>query len=261
MLNSPVIKAVINITYILNTYIINNNIYRYNISNLATLHFVTNTYAAERLKLCPIIPDERIFHVGSSAVDAIKLYLKNPKEASLIDSRLTRNGYVLMTFHSETMSERQKNTIPEVMDEAIRTISESGTMLLITYPNNDDGSEDIIRIIEKWQDNPFVIVKKNLGANLYYVACDNALFVVGNSSSGIIEIPYFQKYTVNVGTRQSGRNAPKSVVNVPDDCDEIRRTLLQLLSTPTCNCPQENIYGDGESIGKIRSLIIDYFNE
>lgn len=231
------------------------NIYRYNISNLASIHFVTNTYAVDRLKNCPIIPNDNIYYVGSSAIDAIKTYLQNPKDASLIDERLQRGNYVLMTFHSETMAKVQKNTIPEIMDEAISTIVEKGVHLLLTYPNNDDGSNAIIRIIEKWKDNPFVVVRKNLGATLYYVACDNSLFIVGNSSSGIIEIPYFQKYVVNVGERQSGRNAPKSVINVADDCVEVHNILSKLLLDPICKYPQENIYGDGNSISKIHSIL------
>ena len=235
------------------------NIYRYNISNLSTLHFVTNVYAVERLKQSPIIPNERIHLVGSSAIDSIKAYLKEPKDASAIDERLRRGNYSLMTFHSETMADSQKNTIPEVMDEAIKTIIEHGTHLLLTYPNNDDGSEDIIKVIEKWQNNPLVVVRKNLGAAYYYVACDNAQFVVGNSSSGVIEIPYFQKYTINVGERQSGRNAPKSVINVADDCEEVRKLLTTVLSDPICKLPQENIYGDGNSISRIHTILKDFF--
>ena len=231
------------------------NIYRYNISNLATLHFVTNIFAVERLRACPIVQKENIYHVGSSAIDSIKAYLQAPKDASLIDPRLTRGNYVLMTFHSETMSESQQNTIPEVMDEAIKTIVGKNKYLLVTYPNNDDGSENIIRVIEKWQNNPFVVVRKNLGSAFYYIACDNALFVVGNSSSGVIEIPYFQKYTVNVGERQSGRNAPKSVINVPNNCRLLRDALERLLESPTCVYPQEYIYGDGNSIQKIKDTI------
>lgn len=237
------------------------NIYRYNISNLSTLHFVTNVYAVDRLQKCPIIPNERIYLVGSSAIDSIKAYLKNPQDASAIDERLSRDNYVLMTFHSETMADSQKNSIPEVMDEAIKTIVEHGTTLLLTYPNNDDGSEDIIRVIEKWQNNPLVVVRKNLGATNYYIACDNAKFIIGNSSSGVIEIPYFQKYTINVGERQSGRNAPKSVINVADDCCEIRKVLKFILADSTCKCVQENIYGDGCSITKIHKIIKDFFKQ
>lgn len=235
------------------------NIYRYNISNIATVHFVTNTFAKQRLLQCPIINGNNVFHVGSSAIDSIKEYLKQPKEASEIDERLSRGNYALMTFHSETKGVLAKNTIPEVMDTSIATILGRGVKLLITYPNNDDGSEAIIKIIEKWQDNPNVVVKKNLGSEYYYTAVDNALFVIGNSSSGIIEIPYFQKYIVNIGERQAGRNAPASVISLPDDCEQVEKALNKLLDNPVCTLPQEYIYGKGDSVKRIHETLIDKF--
>lgn len=235
------------------------NIYRYNISNIASIHFVTNTFAKERLLRCPIIDGNNVFHVGSSAIDSIKEYLKQPKEANEIDKRLSRGNYALMTFHSETKGVVAKNTIPEVMDVSIATVLESGLRLLITYPNNDDGSEAIIRVIEKWQENPAVVVRKNLGSEYYYTAVDNALFVIGNSSSGIIEIPYFQKYTVNIGERQAGRNAPASVINLPDDCCEVEKELKKLLGNPVCTLPQEFIYGHGDSVKKIHEILKEKF--
>lgn len=235
------------------------NIYRYNISNIATVHFVTNTFAKQRLLQCPIIDGNNVFHVGSSAIDSIKEYLKQPKEASEIDERLSRGNYALMTFHSETKGVLAKNTIPEVMDTSIATILGRGVKLLVTYPNNDDGSEAIIKVIEKWQDNPSVVVRKNLGSEYYYTAVDNALFVIGNSSSGIIEIPYFQKYTVNIGERQAGRNAPASVISLPDDCEQVEKALNKLLDNPVCTLPQEYIYGKGDSVKIIHETLIDKF--
>lgn len=235
------------------------NIYRYNISNIATVHFVTNTFAKQRLLQCPIIDGNNVFHVGSSAIDSIKEYLKQPKDASEIDERLSRGNYALMTFHSETKGVQAKNTIPEVMDASIATILARGVKLLITYPNNDDGSEAIIKIIEKWQDNTNVVVRKNLGSEYYYTAVDNALFVIGNSSSGIIEIPYFQKYTVNIGERQAGRNAPASIISLPDDCEQVEKALNKLLDNPICTLPQEYIYGKGDSVARIHQILIDKF--
>lgn len=237
------------------------NIYRYNISNIASIHFVTNTFAKERLLQCPIIDGNNVFHVGSSAIDAIKEYLKQPKEAEEIDERLSRENYALMTFHSETKGVKAKNAIPEVMDVSISTILEKGIKLLITYPNNDDGSDAIIKVIEKWQDNPNVVVRKNLGSEYYYTAVDNALFVIGNSSSGIIEIPYFQKYTINIGERQAGRNAPASVISLPDDCEQVMCTLNKLLDNPVCKLPQDFIYGRGDSVEQIHRILTEKFQK
>ena len=237
------------------------NIYRYNISNIAYIHFVTNTFAKQRLLQCPIIDSDNVFHVGSSAIDSIKEYLKKPKEAREIDERLSRGNYALMTFHSETKGVVSNNSIPEVMDVSIATIIESGLKLLVSYPNNDDGSAAIIKVIDKWQGNPQVIVRKNLGAEYYYTAVDNALFVIGNSSSGIIEIPYFQKYTVNIGERQAGRNAPASVISLPDDCCEVKKSLKKLLGNPICTLPQEYIYGEGDSVNKIHKILKEKFQD
>lgn len=235
------------------------NIYRYNISNIASIHFVTNTFAKQRLLQCPIIDRNKVYHVGSSAIDAIEEYLKQPRNADVIDRRLSRENYALMTFHSETKGAKTKNTIPEVMDTAITIIIERGLKLLITYPNNDDGSEDIIGVINKWKDNPNVVVRKSLGSEYYYTAVDNALFVIGNSSSGIIEIPYFQKYTINIGERQAGRKAPASVISLPDDNEQVTDALEKLLDSPICKLQQEYIYGRGDSIKQIHELLLANF--
>lgn len=235
------------------------NIYRYNISNLADIHLVTNRYAVDRLKSVPIINCNNIFLVGSSAIDSIKRYLDNPREASEIDPRLIKGNYVLMTFHSETLSKTNINSIPEIMDKCISKIIEKGYKVLVTYPNNDDGSETIVKIIKKWSNNDCVIAIKSLGANQYYVAVDNSAFVIGNSSSGIIEIPYFQKYTFNIGERQSGRNAPRSVINSPNNWNIVEKKLEELLENPLCNYAQEYIYGNGNSLDKIVKCIKNKF--
>ena len=228
------------------------NIYRYNISNLSTIHFVTNKYAYERLQQIPIIEKENIHLVGSSAVDNICEYLKSPRELTNLDPRLERNSFALMTFHSQTIGDFN---VPQAMDIAIRTIVDAGKRVLITYPNNDDGSEAILDVINSWKDNSVVIVVPNLGANNYHAAIDNCLFVIGNSSSGVIEVPYFDKFTINVGQRQSGRNAPKSVINTESDIDYLKSAILDIIAEKVSLPSQEYIYGNGNSIDKIIEVL------
>lgn len=228
------------------------NMYRYNISNLADIHFVTNIYAVDRLRQIPIIDKKKVFLVGSSAVDNIMIYLKNPKTLIDIDSRLVRNSYVLMTFHSQTIGDFN---VPKAMDIAIQTIIDKGKRVLITYPNNDDGSDAIIQTIKKWEQHPSVIVIPNLGAKNYYAAIDNSLFVIGNSSSGVIEVPYFSKFTINIGQRQSGRNAPKSVINTESDYELLKLTIQNILDHRKIIPKQEYIYGYGDSIESIVNIL------
>lgn len=236
------------------------NTYRYNISNLATIHLVTNKYAEERLKQIPIINSDKIYLVGSSAIDAIYKYLDNPKDASCIDSRLKRGNYVLMTFHSETQrSSGDGCSIPEMMDAAINYIIENGQNVLITYPNNDDGASEIISVIHRWQEHPQIIVRKNLGAQLYYVAVDNAQYIIGNSSSAIIEVPYFYKYSMDIGVRQKGRNAPATVIRVPNRIDMMIEYMKQLQDNAKLTYVQEHIYGSGNAVTKIKEVLITEF--
>ena len=228
------------------------NIYRYNISNLSTVHFVTNKYAYDRLKQIPIIENKTIHLVGSSAVENIINYLKAPCELTDLDSRLERGSFALMTYHSQTVG---TFNVPKSMDLSIRTLHVQGKRVLVTYPNNDDGAEAILDIINKWRDNENVIVIPNLGAKNYHAAIDNSLFVIGNSSSGVIEVPYFDKFTVNVGQRQSGRNAPKSVINTESDIDLLKSIISDIIDQKIKVPQQEYIYGRGNSIDKIINIL------
>lgn len=231
------------------------NIYRYNISNIASIHFVTYKYAIERLKGCPVVNNDKVFFVGSSAVDAICEYLKEPQDASLIDERLTRGNYVLMTFHSETNRRYGGCTISEMMDAAIDDLVKHEDYVLITYPNNDDGAKEILSVIERWKDNPYVVIRQNLGAHNYYIAVDNTKYVIGNSSSAIIEVPYFNKYSLDIGERQLGRNAPKSVIHVPNDKIALLNQLKALREDAVLHIPNECMYGDGHSVEKIKGIL------
>lgn len=90
-----------------------------------------------------------------------------------------------------------------------------------------------------------------MGAKNYHAAIDNCLFVIGNSSSGVIEVPYFDKFTVNVGQRQSGRNAPKSVINTESDIELLKSTICDIIDGKLSVPEQEYIYGRGQSIAEI----------
>lgn len=231
------------------------NIYRYNISNLSTIHFVTNKYAYERLQRIPIINNYKVHLVGSSAVDNIYKYLQTPRNLTDLDCRLERGSFALMTFHSQTIGDFD---VPGAMELSISTILDAGKKVLITYPNNDNGSDEILNVINNWRSNESVVIVPNLGANNYYAAIDNSLFVIGNSSSGVIEVPYFDKFTINVGLRQSGRNAPKSVINTGSDLDLLKKSIEDIILERISVPKQEYIYGTGNSIDKIIEILKSY---
>lgn len=227
------------------------NIYRYNISNLATYHFATSKGNFERLKSLPVTENENVFFTGSFAIDAIRKFQLNPRSISEIVPELEPGNFCLMTFHPATKSSED---VAEVMDTAIGKIKSYGKKILITYPNNDPGYKKILTVIEKWSKQKDIIVREHLGALGYYSALSDCIMVVGNSSSGIVEAPYFNKPVLNIGSRQEGREADEVIHTVPCNKSDVLKEIELLFSnfeSKECNC----IYGNGDSIERIFNIL------
>lgn len=234
------------------------NIYRYNISNLAGLHLTTSRTAFERLRNCPLVHDSDVHLVGSAAVDAILAFKKNPKHIREYIPDMETTHFCLMTFHPATAA---SEPIGEVMQAAIDYIVEKGVSVLITYPNNDPGSDSVLDVIETNRNRPRVVVVPSLGAEGYYSAINDCCFVIGNSSSGLMEAPYFQKPVVNVGSRQDGRDKDVGVRDVPADKSALIRALEEGFREgwPMVQCSQ--LYGDGNAVARAMDAIYTTLHE
>jgi len=137
--------------------------------------------------------------------------------------------------------------------------------LVITYPNADAGSSEIIAALERYaeQHGDKVRLIKNAGARLYFdlLACASAM--VGNSSSGIAEAPSFELPAVNIGTRQAGFERAANVLDVGYGAEEIV-SAIRRATTPEFRAGLEglrNPYGEGRSseriVGELRSMPLD----
>ena len=224
------------------------NIYRYNITNLSEIHLSTSKNNYNRLLQCPLTDSARVFFTGSTAIDAILDFKKNKMKIKVIDS----NYYALMTFHPVTAKEER---IDEIMDIAIREILKHKCEILITYPNNDTGYEKIIKVINKWENHEKIFTHKSLGTYNYYNAIERCLFGIGNSSSGVVEFPYFNKISMNIGSRQDGRDKDSSVIDIVARKKRIIEALddgfKNSWDAQKCN----NLYGNGDAIKKTIKII------
>jgi UDP-hydrolysing UDP-N-acetyl-D-glucosamine 2-epimerase len=224
------------------------NIYRYNISNLSDVILATSKGSYERLLGIPVLDEKELVFTGSLAIDAIKQFQDSPKHIADFVPDLRPGAFALMTFHPVTRSEED---IAQAMDDSLTAITSTGTTVLVTYPNNDPGYQSILEVIEKWRSHDKVVIRKNLGAQGYYAALNACIFVIGNSSSGLMEAPYFHKQVINIGSRQEGREHDGSVTNT--DCkpkyikEAIDQGFEQGWSETTC----DEIYGDGRALERI----------
>lgn len=224
------------------------NIYRYNISNLASIHIATSKQNYDRLLQVPIIDSARVVFAGSLAIDSIVEFLKNPKPIESTIPELKGTPFCVMTFHPVTA---KTENIAAVLDSSIQEIINQGTHVLLTYPNNDPGYKEILNRINQWRNHPNVIVVENLGAEAYYSALYSCQFVIGNSSSGIVEAPYFHKQVINIGTRQEGREADNSITTIEADKEKVIKGINLGFSEGWVAMPNTNIYGDGKALDKI----------
>jgi UDP-hydrolysing UDP-N-acetyl-D-glucosamine 2-epimerase len=229
------------------------NVYRFNISFLASIHLTDSQKHYERLLVIEGLNKEHIYLTGSMAVDAINEFKKNAVSIKEKFKNLNTNSFALMTFHSTTQI---TESIAEIMDASIKKIINLGYDVLITYPNNDDGHESIIKTIDQWRNHKKVFISTSLGANYYYAALNECTFVVGNSSSALIEAPYFNSPVLNIGNRQEGRAKDEGIIDIPAKVESVVSILekgnIQGWPRTVCN----EIYGNGNSIAKRKSAIL-----
>jgi GDP/UDP-N,N'-diacetylbacillosamine 2-epimerase (hydrolysing) len=188
---------------------------------MSSLHFV----AAEEYKkrLIQLGENPKNIHIaGGLGVDSIKKHkllnkheLENELDIKFLDKSL------LVTFHPVTLDIESSEFQFKELLSALSNLKD--TTLIFTMPNADTGGRKLISMVEE-----FIIENKNakaftsLGQLLYFSCIQNTDGVIGNSSSGIIEVPSFQKATINIGDRQLGRLQAESIIN----CKPMKKDII-----------------------------------
>lgn len=196
------------------------NIYRHQITLASNLHFpATDEFAKRIVELTG--SEENIYSVGSLSIEDISK-LPIPSEEVFRNAYNIPEDFILLTFHPETvLPEKNKSSALEMLN-ALTKIAED-TLLVITMPNADtNGSifrNTLFQLKESCPDN--VVLIENFGKLNYFAAMRYSKFLIGNTSSGIIEAASFGKYVINVGNRQAGRAQSENVINVPFVSDQI----------------------------------------
>lgn len=205
---------------------------RHAMTKLAHLHFTTNEDASSRVAR---LGEEgwRIFNVGLPALDGIYDHdYPGPVEVRQKLSLDPDRPVIVFTQHSVTTEYQQATAQIAPSLEALVTVAERhGSQIVVTYPNDDAGSAEIIQAIEALaaRNLPGFQFHKSLGRRLYHGVLNIASACVGNSSSGIKETPVFGCPTVNIGTRQRGRLRAENVLDVGYSAAEIISALERCL--------------------------------
>ena len=204
--------------------------FRHSITKMSHIHFAaTNEYANRIIQLGE--DPNRVFNVGGPGIENIKklnLLSKEEFEKS-IDFRLAKKN-ILITFHPVTL---ENSSAREQFDEILKTLDElEETNLIFTKANSDTDGDVINKMIDEYvKQNPQKAVAfVSLGQLRYLSAIKFVDIVLGNSSSGLTEVPSFKKATINIGDRQKGRIKATSVIDVLPVKEEILVAIKKVYS-------------------------------
>lgn len=232
---------------------------RHSITKMSHLHFVAAEEYRQRVIQLGEQP-ERVFLVGGLGIDNIKrlkLLDRAELEASL-DFKLGQKN-LLVTFHPVTL---ETATAADQMAELLAELAElQDTQLIFTMPNADTDGRALIRMVEQFvAQHPNARAYTSLGQLRYLSCIAHVDGVVGNSSSGLIEVPGFRKGTINIGDRQRGRLQAASVINCEPTRKRIAAALERLYSADfQAGLSQvRNPYGEGGASDKVVETIKHY---
>ena len=229
---------------------------RHAITKLSHFHFVANEKYRKRIIQLGETPG-KVFVVGGLGVDSIKntKLLDKQKLEKKIGIKFKKRNLII-NFNSETLNKfSTKKNFNEIL-KALKTLDE--TNLIFTQPNSDLDSSIIFNMIKKYvKKNKNAYVFTSLGSLKFYSCLKYVDGMIGNSSSGLLEMPTFKKGTINIGNRQTGRIMCSSIINTKPNKASILKSIKTLYSHNFKNKIKniKNPYGSGGATKKIISIL------
>jgi UDP-hydrolysing UDP-N-acetyl-D-glucosamine 2-epimerase len=218
------------------------NSIRHAVTKMSNLHFTsTEEYLKRVLQLGE--QAQTVFNVGALGVENItNIKLLNREEFENSIGFKLRSQNLMVTFHPVTLDNESSLQQFDNLLQALNYFPEVG--LILTYPNSDSDGREIIKRLKVFvkDNNDRAVIFESLGQLRYFSAMQYVNAVVGNSSSGIIEVPSFNIPTLNIGNRQSGRIAASSVINCSTEILDIQNKLDLILKNSGSENVVENPY-------------------
>jgi UDP-hydrolysing UDP-N-acetyl-D-glucosamine 2-epimerase len=226
--------------------------FRHAMTKMSHIHFVTNEESRNRVLQMGEAP-EHVHQVGSLAIDTL---LRTPLLTRVGLERdigfIFQERNIIVTYHPTTLETDPIAEIQEVLAALADLPHDIG--ILLTQPSLDAGTLEMSRFLGEFvQTRANTKLVESLGQQRYFSALSIVDAVVGNSSSGLYEVPTFGKPTVNIGDRQGGRLRATSVIDVPVNRHEIVRAITRALASPYT--PVYNPYGEGQTAERIITVL------
>lgn len=222
---------------------------RHAISKISHIHLVSNKIAKKRL-IQMGENKKNIFTVGSPDVDMI--LGKNLPNLYKVKKRyeIIFNNYAIGILHPITTNLKNLKKETKIF---LNSLVKSDLNYILIYPNNDHGSDIILKEITRFKNYKKFKIFPSIRFEYYLTLLKHSKFIIGNSSSGIIEAPYYGVSTLNLGDRQKNRLKTKLIKNV----NFVEKKILKSIKfVKNRKIKKRKFFGDGKSAEKIMKLFL-----
>jgi GDP/UDP-N,N'-diacetylbacillosamine 2-epimerase (hydrolysing) len=231
------------------------NKFRHMITLLSKFHFASTEKHADKVRAL-IGNSENVFNVGALGLDNVLNLNLYTNEQFFENFKIELNNPILCTIHPETVNYESNVNNAKIFIKIIKHFDKE--QVIITLPNNDTSGLKIRNLLINDLGNlDHVHLVESFGTRGYFTCMKHCKFLLGNTSSGIIEAASFGKYVINLGDRQKGRSRSRNVIDCKFDVKEILSAVDIVLNKPTFE--GTNVYGNGETANKIVSILGDLF--
>jgi UDP-N-acetylglucosamine 2-epimerase (hydrolysing) len=186
---------------------------RHSTSKMSHIHFVSNDLAKNRLIQMGEL-SESVFTIGSPDVDIMFSNTLPDLTTAKKYYEIEFEHYAVAMFHPVTTEAKH---MQQYANDFVEALLEDNHNYVIIFPNNDLGSNAILKAYEKLKDNPRFRIFPSLRFEYFLTLLKKAQFIIGNSSAGIREAPYYGLPIINIGTRQQNRSLHADIINVSYD--------------------------------------------
>jgi UDP-hydrolysing UDP-N-acetyl-D-glucosamine 2-epimerase len=234
---------------------------RHAITKLSHIHFPATERAREFLLRMGERPDT-IHVTGCPSIDVLvendlalpkDIFARNKGVGADLD---VSKPYVMVLQHPVTTEYGEGLAQIEATLKAVDRLGRQGMQVIWLWPNADAGSDDVakgLRVFRENNDPDYLHLYRNFSPEDYARLLNNAVCMIGNSSSGLREAAYLGTPSVNIGSRQRGRDRGHNVIDAPHNADAIYRAIERQIAHG--RYPRSLMFGDGSSGKRIADIL------
>ena len=226
------------------------------VTMLADYHFPGTADSAENI-IRMKGNSQNIWPVGEPGLDSFnrEQLLSRSELAKSLNIDINKK-WVLMTYHAETKESLEYNLT--AVKNCITAVSKYDVQVIVTYANADSGGKEINEYLETTAKSKNKIkVIPSLGHLRYLSFMKQVQFVIGNSSSGIVEAPFLRVPVINIGDRQKGRYQCSNIIQCPPTLESIENAVQKAFTNEFSYKDDLNYWGDGHTSERIVDILLN----